>query len=187
MVLSVVLAPAAESATSASAKQTAKHAAVRGSDVREVNPKQKLSTEKLSLKAANRAQSKAAAAGTPPVGTTRTLIASDDFNGILYRKSYTLQAVGPHIEVWVADDTSFPAGDCRSAIPNTTTVTQAQAEYLADQFETKMFPVESQAFSVAPDRDGSGNVVSGVDSTGDGNKIMTLVDNVRDDNFFLGV
>ena len=56
---------------------------------------------------------------------------------------------------------------------------------LADQFDSNMFPKESQAFSVAPDRDGSGNVGrSGVDFTGDGDKIVTLVDNVRDDNYY---
>ena len=64
-------------------------------------------------------------------------------------------------------------------------VTRRQAEYLIDQFDTNMFPKESAAFSVAPDRDGSqATSSSGVDSTGDGDKIMTLVDNVRDDNFY---
>ena len=70
-------------------------------------------------------------------------------------------------------------------MPNSTTVTRAQAQELADQFDSNMFPKESQAFSVAPDRDGSGNVgSSGIDATGDGDKIMTLVDNVRDDNYY---
>jgi hypothetical protein len=160
--------------------------AVVKTDVREVKPGQQFSTKKLDLKASARSKAKAAAA-TPEVGTTRTLLALDDYNGILYRKSYTLQAVGAKIEVWVADDTSFPTGDCRAQVANSTTVTRAQAQELADQFDSNMFPKESQAFSVAPDRDGSGNVVSGVDSTGDGDKIMTLVDNVRDDNYFEGV
>jgi hypothetical protein len=69
-------------------------------------------------------------------------------------------------------------------VPNSTAVTRAQAEELASQFDTNMFPKESQAFSVAPDRDGAGNVVSGVDPTGTGDKIMTLVDNVRDANYY---
>jgi hypothetical protein len=184
LVLSVLLAPAAQSASQPQAK-TGKAAPT--SDVREVNPNKKLSTKGLNLDKLRKAQAKAAAAGTPAVGTTRNLLAEDDFNGRLYLKPYTLQAVGPHIEVWVANDTSFPAGDCRNAVANTTTVTPEQAQYLADQFETKMFPVESQAFSVAPDRDGSNNQIASIDPTGDGDKIMTLVDNVRDDNYFLGV
>ena len=86
--------------------------------------------------------------------------------------------------MWVADDTAFPTGDCRNAVAGSTTVTRAQAEELADQFDTNMFPKESKAFSVAPDRDGSGNTVADVDPTGDGDKIMTLVDNVRDSNYY---
>ena len=50
-----------------------------------------------------------------------------------------------------------------------------------------MFPKESQAFSVAPDRDGSKRLETDIDSSGTGDKIMTLVDNVRDDNYYEGV
>lgn len=179
LVVAMTLAPVASAAPTPAGAPAAQK-----SDVREISAKTKYSTAKLPMKAANRA--KLAAGVTPPVGTTRTLLATDDYNGLLYRKSYTLQAVGAHIEVWVAADTSFPAGDCRSAVASSTTVTPAQAQGLVSQFETNMFPAESQAFSVAPDRDGSGGVVSGVDASGDGNKIMTLVDNVRDDNYYLG-
>jgi hypothetical protein len=171
----------------AAPKPAAGKAAVARSDVREIAAGKTYSTKQLGASVARKNRATAAAATTPPVGTTRTLIALDDYNGTLYRKPYTLQAVAAHIEVWVATDTSFPAGDCRTQVANTTTVTAAQAQYLADQFETNMYPKESQAFSVAPSRDGSGNVVSGVDATGDGNKIMTLVDNVRDDNYYEGV
>jgi hypothetical protein len=180
----MVMAP---TATAAPDKQAAKKAAGLNLDVREISPKAKYSTKRLPMKTAARSKSARVAAGTPPVGTTRTMIALDDYDGILYRKSYTLQAVGAKIEVWVADDTSFPAGDCRNAVANTTTVTRAQAKELADQFDTNMFPRESAAFSVAPDRDGSNPLVSGVTSSGDGDKILTLVDNIVDDNYVLGV
>ena len=162
------------------------HAKALRSDVREVKPDAHYSTERLTLNASKPSQGLAAAV-TPPVGTVRTMLAEDDFNGILYRKQYTLQAVGAKIEVWVANDTSWLPGDCRNAVAGDTTVTQAQAQELADQFDHNMFPKESAAFSVAPDRDGSGNVVSNTESTGDGDKILTLVDNVRDDNYYLGV
>ena len=157
--------------------------AVVKTDVREVKPGQQFSTKKLDLKASARSKAKVAAA-TPAVGTTRTLLALDDYQGFYYPKSYTLQAVGAKIEVWVADDTSFPADDCRNQVADSTTVTRAQAQELADQFDSNMFPKESQAFSVAPDRDGSGNQIEDIDATGDGDKIMTLVDNVRDDNYY---
>ncbi len=183
LALSAALAPGATAAPSKKAPAVVK------TDVREIAPNKSHSTKQLTLKSSARAKvrAQAEAAGTPPVGTTRTLLALNDYQGFYYLKPYTLQAVGAHIEVWVADDTAFPAGDCRDQVADSTTVTRAQAQELATQFDTNMFPKESQAFSVAPDRDGSANVVGGVDPSGDGNKIMTLVDNVRDDNYYEGV
>jgi immune inhibitor InhA-like protein len=135
-------------------------------------------------------QTMAAAAATPAVGTVRQWIALDDFNGSLYRKDYTLRGVGDKIEVWVANDLAFPEGDCRAQIPNSTTVTDAQVQSLVTEFDTNIFPKESAAFSTPPDRDGSNSILgpdangNGGDYTGDGDKIVTLVDNVRDDNFY---
>ncbi|WP_432971785.1 choice-of-anchor J domain-containing protein [Dactylosporangium sp. CA-233914] len=131
-----------------------------------------------------------AAAGTPAVGTVRQWLGSDDFNGTLYRKDYVLRGVGEHIEVWVAVDTSFPASDCRNQVANTTTVTDAQVANFIKEFDTNMYPKETAAFATPPDRDGS-NALLGPDSsgnggvyTGAGNKTVTLVDNVRDDNYY---
>ena len=182
-----VVAPAATASPSHSSAKPAHKTVDRTVEAREQSPNTKLSTRDLRVQR-SAARNGLAADGetTPPVGTVRTMLAEDDFNGILYRKQFTLQAVGAKIEVWVANDTSWLPGDCRNAVPNDQTVTQAQAQYLADQFDNNMFPIESQAFSVAPDRDGSGNVVSNTQSTGDGDKILTLIDNVRDDNYYLG-
>ncbi len=131
-----------------------------------------------------------AAAETPPVGTVRQWLGSDDYNGTLYRKNYVLRGAGEHIEVWVAVDTSFPAGDCRNAVPNTTTVTDAQVANFIHEFDTNMYPKETAAFSTPPNRDGS-NALLGPDAngnggvyTGGGEKTVTLVDNVRDDNYY---
>ncbi len=124
-----------------------------------------------------------AAAPTPPVGTVRQWLGLDDFNGVIYRKNYTLRGVGEHVEVWVANDIAFPAGDCRLQIPSSTVITDEQVAYFVNEFDTNMYPKESEAFSVPPDRDGSNALISG-DFTGDGDKIVTLIDNVRDDNFY---
>lgn len=135
-------------------------------------------------------QAAAAAGETPPVGTMRQWLGLDDVTGTLYRKDYTLRGVGANIEVWVANDTAFPAGDCRLVDPTSTQVTDAQVAALVTEFDTNMYPKESAAFSVAPDRDGSNAAIgpdangNGGDYSGAGNKIVTLVDNVRDDNYF---
>jgi hypothetical protein len=136
---------------------------------------------------ARRARARAAAVGEKPVvGTVKSWPALDDAEGVIYLKDYTLRAVGDHIEVWVANDILFPAGDCRNG--TRTVVTDAQAQYLAGQFDTNMHPKESDVFSVPPSRDGSGAApIEGIPAGyfgGEGDDIVTLVDNVRDDNFY---
>ncbi|TDV44835.1 immune inhibitor A peptidase M6 [Actinophytocola oryzae] len=132
------------------------------------------------------ARRSAAAGVTPPVGTVQPWLARDDFNGELYLKDYTLRGVGDKIEVWVANDLSFPAGDCRNQIANSTTVTDAQVGSLVTEFDTNMYPKETAAFSTPPDRDGSNAdpALDGLDFTGDGDNTVALIDNVRDDNFY---
>ncbi|MBQ1027464.1 immune inhibitor A [Micromonospora sp. C95] len=129
------------------------------------------------------ARSTAAAAETPPVGTVRQWLALDDYQGIIYLKDYTLRGVGDNIEVWVANDTEFPEGDCRRQIPNSTVVTDEQVAGLVNEFDTNMYPKSTAAFSTPPERDGSNAQIDG-DFTGAGNRTVTLVDNVRDDNFY---
>ncbi|GIF07966.1 immune inhibitor A domain-containing protein [Actinoplanes siamensis] len=123
---------------------------------------------------------RSASAGTPPVGTVRSWVGLDDTGNDLYRKDYTLRAVGKHIEVWVANDIAFPAGDCRK---NATEVTDAQVADLVTQFDDNIYPKETAAFSTPPDRSGTHPGMAG-DFSGDGDKTVTLVDNIRDDNFF---
>jgi hypothetical protein len=130
------------------------------------------------------AKRSAAVAGvTPPVGTVRSWLGLDDFNGTLYRKDYTLRGVGDKIEVWVANDTSFPAGDCRAQIPGSTDVTDAQVARLITEFDGNMYPKETSAFSTPPDRDGTNAQITG-DYSGEGDNTVALIDNVRDDNYY---
>ncbi|GAA4449975.1 immune inhibitor A domain-containing protein [Phytohabitans houttuyneae] len=130
------------------------------------------------------------AADTPPVGTRRQWLGIDDVEGKIYRKDYTLRGVGRHIEVWVADDLAFPDGDCRARVPGSTEVTGAQVADLVARFDTNMYPKETAAFSTPPDRDGTAPRL-GPDASGDGgvytgagDRTVTLVDNVRDANFY---
>ncbi|MDR7322522.1 MULTISPECIES: immune inhibitor A domain-containing protein [Catenuloplanes] len=123
------------------------------------------------------------AAATPPVGTVRQWLALDDAAGQYYFKDYTLRGVGEKIEVWVANDTAFPEGDCRNPT-GATVVTDEQVNALVTEFDTNIYPKETAAFSTPPDRDGTNATLPGRDFTGDGDKTVTLVDNVRDDNFY---
>lgn len=136
------------------------------------------------------------------IGEERVWLALDDTLGF-YRKRFTLRARRDNIEVWVASPVdralpggtanglNFLSGDCRNGVR--TTITDAQVNYLAQQFDDVMLPTESEVFSVAPDRNGShftpgseGPPFQGftADPTGDGDDVVALIDNVRDENFY---
>jgi hypothetical protein len=137
------------------------------------------------------------AAETPDVGTVQSWVALDDFAGVAYLKDFTLRGVGEHIEVWVASEENvqtdeslppaseldFPEGDCRNG-PRTE-ITDEQVAYFINEFDTNIYPKESAAFSVPPERAGT---TSSIDPSlarpGEGDNIVVLIDNVRDDNFY---
>jgi hypothetical protein len=133
--------------------------------------------------------------GQPPlgpakVGTTRTWLALNDYTGRIYLKNYTLRGVGDHIEVWVADNRAFPAGDCRNDL-GMTEVTDAQVQNFIHEFDSNIYPLESDYFSVPPNRDGKKALLPSLipnlpsaEYKGEGDNIVTLVDNVRDANYY---
>jgi hypothetical protein len=131
------------------------------------------------------------------IGDVRTWLGLDDAEGF-YPKTYQLRGIGEHIDVWVATGTStfagitstdldFTDGDCRNGIR--TTITDEQVNYLIDQFDNTIHPIESEVFSTPPDRDGrkapatKAFHVSSNYYVSEGDNIAVLVDNVRDDNF----
>ncbi len=182
----IVLLPLVTAVIPATGAAAAPPAGDQPSDIRHLtrtevteNGKKVVVPEKFTPRSAMRR----AAAETPPVGTVREWYALNDVAGSIYRKNYTLRGVGDKIEVWVADDIAFPAGDCRNAVPGSTEVTDAQVADLIKEFDTNMYPKETAVFSTPPDRDGSNAIAPG-DFTGAGDRTVTLVDNVKDDNYF---
>ncbi|MFD1739569.1 peptidase M6 [Bacillus salitolerans] len=99
-------------------------------------------------------------------------------------KEFTLRSEGENVEIWVANDLSFPAGDPRPAH----VVTQEQVDKLRDEFDSNIYPVATEFFGMPDVHDGShsplvdmGYVPEGYYETSD--KIVMLVDNIKDDNF----
>jgi len=135
-----------------------------------------------------------AATHTPVVGEVRNWVGLDDVVGAFYRKGYTLRGIGDHVEIWVASErrtfagitssaTDFQDGDCRNGVR--TQITDAQVNYLVGEFDDNILPIESEAFSVAPDRDGSHALLGApFHPGGEGDNTVVLIDNVRDDNFY---
>lgn len=122
------------------------------------------------------------------IGAQRYWFALDDARDELYLKPFTLRGKGPHVQVWVTPDLDFPAGDCRN--DTRVQVTDAQVRYLIDQFDDNIYPKESRVFSRPPDRDGSNATAPNFTNLGPryyrgpGDKIVVLVDNVRDANYY---
>ncbi|WP_432520403.1 peptidase M6 [Kineococcus sp. SYSU DK006] len=109
-------------------------------------------------------------------------------------RGYTLRGLGENIELWVADDLSFPEGDCRNEVGGgeLTRITDEQVAGFVREFDETILPAESRAFSVAPDRDGSGALLDEALEgaypadywAGEGRRTVALIDNVRDQNYF---
>jgi hypothetical protein len=129
------------------------------------------------------------------VGDKKSWLAIDDLEGTIYLKDYRLRGIGEHIEVWVAADKDkvsrgirFPKGDCRNG--KRTKIRKEQVNYFIDEFDNNMYPKESDAFSVPPNRNGAKAPLAGqLDFPknywrGQGDNIVVLIDNVRDDNFY---
>lgn len=140
-----------------------------------------------------RSMSAGASASAADVGSTKTWLALNDYTGQVYLKDYTLRGIGSHIQVWVASNTAFPAGDCRTEL-GLTEVTDEQVGGFVHEFDTNIYPTESQAFSVPPNRDGTGGADL-ADQIGlpadywkvdadESDDIVVLVDNVRDANYY---
>src|SRR5215203_1898501 len=133
------------------------------------------------------------------VGTVRKWPALDDKGDFTYVKQYVLRGIGDNVEVWVAKKLAFPAGSegaCRNTVGNGEgiVVTDQQVADFIDEFDTNIYPKESKVFSVPPDRDGSVTPLTRAyaqyyklparNFKGDGDRIVTLVDNVRDQNYY---
>ena len=143
----------------------------------------------------------------PLVGQTKTWLGLDNAAGQYYLKEYRLAAVGDHLEVWVAvggnagyDADSgvytlpFPEGDCRNTTYDGARVeiTPEQLNGLVADFDLNIYPLETDAFRTPPDRNGEEATLPGLigapddyyATEGGGDRTVTLIDNVRDSNYF---
>jgi len=179
----------------ASATATHRSGGRPASDIRELPQGYKLPAVTKDPAAVARATSTYDAHRVTQVGDEKIWLAIDDEEQSLYTKDYTFRGKGDHIEVWVASDsdevsdgTDFPAGDCRNG--TRTEITDDQVNYLIDQFDTNIYPAESATFSTPVSLDGRRAPLSkilglpGGYYSGAGDKIVVLIDNVRDANFY---
>jgi Immune inhibitor A peptidase M6 len=131
----------------------------------------------------------------PQLGEVRNWAGLDLVHGALYPKAFALRGLGRKIEVWVATGrrtfagasavgTDYMDGDCRNGAR--TAVTDEQVQDLIRAFDRNIYPRESAVFSVPPSRDGTAATVGppAFHPQGAGDRIVVLVDNIRDESFF---
>lgn len=123
----------------------------------------------------------AAAETTLEVGTTRMVKTPNLDVGGYDTMRYTKRTTGAKVEVWVADDLSFPAGDCRNADPAMLSPTDAQLAALVTEFDTNIYPKETAAFSAPRERAGIHGKIGGL--AGDGARAVLMIANLRDPNY----
>lgn len=120
------------------------------------------------------------------VETTKTYLGYDQ--GGYYFKTFALVSLGENVEVWVATNMSWPVDDPRQD----PVITEEQAEALAQQFDEKMHPKETEVFGEPIPRNGTDGLLEQIGLvpedyyvTGNGSdRTVLLVDNVRDTNYY---
>jgi hypothetical protein len=97
------------------------------------------------------------------VGDVKTWLTLDDYNGYYFFTDFKLRAIGTYGEVWVQVDRNYTAGDPRNDPLYTDAdgryhypeVTQAQIDYLLDEFDNNIYPKVSTYFGAADYHNGS--------------------------------
>lgn len=97
-------------------------------------------------------------------------------------KEFTLRSVGENVEIWVAEDLSFP--DDRPAH----VVTQEQVDKLRDEFDSNIYPKATAFFGTPDVLDGSHSPLPGMVGLPEGyyegsDKVIMLVDNIIDEGY----
>jgi hypothetical protein len=103
-------------------------------------------------------------------------------NTMLFEK----RAERQNVEVWVATDLTFLPGDPRN--DGRVVITNAQANYIADQFNDTIYPIETANFGAPPQIDGSNALMPllGYPSfeTNVSGRVMLMIFNIVDQSFF---
>jgi immune inhibitor A len=179
--LLIAMVPAATNAAAAQSKMPAGLIAV------DVDPYYKeLNQEAASTKimsdtakaAATLEAAKASSSGSAAgVGDVEVLYA-DGF------QEFTLKAIGGNVEIWLANDLSYPAGDPRP----TPVVTDEQIEYMFEEFNDNMYSSDTDHYGFTNDRYGTGGLFAswGYDwyETDNPQRVMILIYNIIVESYY---
>ncbi len=104
----------------------------------------------------------------------------------------TLRAISGNVEVWTQDYLWFYPGDPRNADPNNLLITDAMCQFVADEFDSTIYPTDTSFFGLPADRDGTNTIFqrSGYPSyfwnwiaTDNPQRVILKILNIRDTNY----
>lgn len=200
LVLTIGAAKPASAKTSTGAWNTARYG-----DVQDIDPKLKAMDDDIEAqakldeqikKSASEISKDEATAGTEtsegstasPIGTQMVFPADNAAGGYAYLKYFTLRSIGQKCEVWVANNLAYPAGDSRPA----PVITDDEISKVVDAFDNNIYQKDTEFFGT-PDSH-TGEKATLPDMVGlpqdyykpiDGTeRVIILVDNVRDENYY---
>jgi hypothetical protein len=105
----------------------------------------------------------------------------------------TLRYNSDYVEIWVADDLSFPVGDPRNDIPYGLTITDDMCKWLGDEFNKVIYTTDTNSFGKPFDRDGTNTIfeLAGFPSeyydwlrTSNPQRVILKVMNIQDANYW---
>jgi hypothetical protein len=137
---------------------------------------------------------------TPPLGTTvwdwYLYALSGAYRGVRY-PYMTLRALSGNAEVWVAqdEDLMYLPGDPRNANPRDWNITDEMCQFIADEFNSVIYPTDTQYFGLPGDRDGTNNYFqyvyptrperwNWIPATDNPQRVIIKIFNIIDDSFF---
>ncbi len=112
----------------------------------------------------------------------------DDYYGYYFFSNFQMRKNGTHCEVWVQVNRNFPAGDPRN---DRVTINDTNVNYIANEFDTVIWPIEKEYFGQPAALDGSNSLLeemgypaSYIFKTHTPTKVMIMISNVRDANYY---
>ncbi|MHA1196336.1 MAG: hypothetical protein ACTSRH_11965 [Promethearchaeota archaeon] len=149
-------------------------------------------SETLNLPESSASEELPSSASTPEVGTTvwdwYLSAITDGANPFM-----TLRGAGDFIEVWVANDLSFPEGDPRNDDPYNIMISDEMINYLIEEFDNIIYSREIEFFGKPNDRDGTNTIFELIGwpsfmydwiSTDNPQRIIVKILNIRDENYY---
>jgi hypothetical protein len=118
--------------------------------------------------------------------TAKTWMTLNSYTGYYVFTNYYLMGESDNTQVWVQQDMSWPAGDPRS----TPVVTQEDVDFLLNEFDTVIYPRDTEYFGVPDAHDGTyslleawGYVPPGYYADAEGRDVI-LISNIIDDAYY---